>query len=154
MPHAFQRALTACCCIFKEITMVGSNQHNYLENANACSKRKLKTHVATWLYCLIVLCLFCDNYSFHFSLCKRLLRRSDLTRIDASWWSKQNKEEMLMNPTECVTDLDQRREMIIFESILINFELSIILKGIWGSIKNRLKPKTKPPFAILACPNL
>ena len=41
----FQRAFTACCCVFKEITMVGSNQSNYFEN----SKRTLKTRVATRL---------------------------------------------------------------------------------------------------------
>ena len=32
----FQRASAACCGVFKEITVVGSNQHNYCENANAC----------------------------------------------------------------------------------------------------------------------
>ena len=42
----FQNAFTACRCVFKEVTLVGSNQRNYLENAN--SKRKSKTRVATW----------------------------------------------------------------------------------------------------------
>ena len=32
-----------------EITLIGSNQRNYIENTNACSKRKLKTRVATRL---------------------------------------------------------------------------------------------------------
>ena len=35
--------------VFKEITLVGSNQSNYFENANAYSKRTLKTRVATRL---------------------------------------------------------------------------------------------------------
>jgi hypothetical protein len=35
--------LTACGCVFKEITLVGSNQGNYFENVTACSKRTLKT---------------------------------------------------------------------------------------------------------------
>ncbi len=35
--------------ILKEITLVGSNQGNYFENATACSKRTLKTTVATQL---------------------------------------------------------------------------------------------------------
>jgi len=43
--HAF----TACGCVFKEITLVDSNQGNYFENATACSKRTLKTTVATQL---------------------------------------------------------------------------------------------------------
>ena len=43
----FQHAFTACCCVFKETTLVASNQRNYLENA--CSKRTLKTRVATRL---------------------------------------------------------------------------------------------------------
>jgi len=34
--------------------------------------------------------------------------------------------------------------MIIFLSLLITSKASIIFKGICGSIKNRLKPKTKP----------
>ena len=32
----FQRAFTPCCCVFKEITLFGSNQRNYFETANAC----------------------------------------------------------------------------------------------------------------------
>jgi len=34
---------------FQVITFVGSNQGNYFENATACSKRTLKTRVATQL---------------------------------------------------------------------------------------------------------
>ena len=34
---------------FKKVTLVGSNQRNYIENENTCSKRTLKTHVATRL---------------------------------------------------------------------------------------------------------
>ncbi len=45
----FTHAFTACNCVFKVITMVGSNQGNYFENATACSKRTLKTTVATHL---------------------------------------------------------------------------------------------------------
>ncbi len=44
-----RRAFTACGCVFKEITLVVSNQGNYFENATACSKRTLKTTVATQL---------------------------------------------------------------------------------------------------------
>jgi hypothetical protein len=44
-----QHAFTARGCIFKEITLVGSNQRNYLENATSCSKRSMKTRVATQL---------------------------------------------------------------------------------------------------------
>ena len=45
----FQRAFTACCCDFEEITKVDSNQRNYFENANACNKCMLKTRVALGL---------------------------------------------------------------------------------------------------------
>ena len=45
----FTHAFTACSCVFKENTLVGSNQGNYFENKNACSKRTLKTIVATQL---------------------------------------------------------------------------------------------------------
>ena len=45
----FQRAFAACCCVFKEITFIGSNQRNYFEHANACSKRTSKTRMATRL---------------------------------------------------------------------------------------------------------
>jgi len=45
----FTHAFTACGCVFKEITLVSSNQDNYFENATACSKRTLKTTVATQL---------------------------------------------------------------------------------------------------------
>ena len=43
----FHRAFTACCFVFTEITLVDPSQRNYCENANACSKRTLKTRVAT-----------------------------------------------------------------------------------------------------------
>jgi len=46
----FQRAFTGCSCVFKVITLIGSNQGNYFENATACSKCMLKTTVATQLY--------------------------------------------------------------------------------------------------------
>ena len=49
----FTHAFTACVCVFKEITLVGSNQGNYFENATACSKRTLKTTVATQLYSVL-----------------------------------------------------------------------------------------------------
>ncbi len=45
----FQRAFTACSCVFKEITFIGSNQGNYIEYATACNKCTLKTNVATQL---------------------------------------------------------------------------------------------------------
>jgi len=45
----FQRAFTACSCVFKVITLIWANQRNYFENATACSKRTLKTTVATQL---------------------------------------------------------------------------------------------------------
>jgi len=47
--ECFTHAFTACGCVFKEITLVGSNQGNYFENATACRKRTLKTTVATQL---------------------------------------------------------------------------------------------------------
>jgi len=43
----FQRAFIACVCIFKVTTRLWTNQDNYFENATACSKRTLKTTVAT-----------------------------------------------------------------------------------------------------------
>ncbi len=43
----FQPAFTARGCVFKVITLVGSNQSNYFENTTACSKRTLKMRVAT-----------------------------------------------------------------------------------------------------------
>jgi hypothetical protein len=45
----FQRAFTACSCVFKVITLIGSSQGNYFENATTCSKRMLKTRVTTQL---------------------------------------------------------------------------------------------------------
>jgi hypothetical protein len=47
--------------------------------------------------------------------------------------------------TEYVTDLNELSKMIIFESILITFESSVVLKGSWGSSVNWLELKTKPP---------
>ncbi len=43
----FTHAFTACGCVFKDITFVWANQGNYFENATTCSKRTLKTTVAT-----------------------------------------------------------------------------------------------------------
>ena len=50
LPQAFS---TCAYCmrsfIFKVVTLVGSNQHNYFENTTACSNRTPKTRVATRL---------------------------------------------------------------------------------------------------------
>jgi hypothetical protein len=43
--------------------------------------------------------------------------------------------------------------MIIFDSILTTFKLSIIFRGNWGSSDNWLEPKIEPPQANLACSN-
>ena len=43
----FQRAFTACVCVFKVIALVWANQSKFFENATACSKCALKTRVAT-----------------------------------------------------------------------------------------------------------
>ena len=57
--------------------------------------------------------------------------------------------------TECVTDLiDKQSELLIFESILTTFKLSIIHRGRWDSIENWLEPKTEPPSGNLASPNM
>jgi hypothetical protein len=45
----FQRAFTACDCIFKVITLVVSSQSNYFKNATTCSKSTPRTRVATQL---------------------------------------------------------------------------------------------------------
>jgi len=45
----FQRALTACSCVFKVITFVGANLGKFFENATACGTPTLKTRVATQL---------------------------------------------------------------------------------------------------------
>jgi hypothetical protein len=45
----FQRAFTACSCVFEVITLISASQRNYFENATACSKRTLKMPVATQL---------------------------------------------------------------------------------------------------------
>ncbi len=55
--------------------------------------------------------------------------------------------------TESVTDLDYRSEMIIFESILTFFKLSVVFRGSWGSCVNWLEPKIDPPSVNLVCPN-
>jgi len=41
-----------------------------------------------------------------------------------------------------------------FKSIFTTFKSSIIFRGSWGSGVNWLEPKTEPPSANLACPNL
>ena len=38
----FQHAFTACFCVFKVVTLIGSNHHNFCQNATACSTRMLQ----------------------------------------------------------------------------------------------------------------
>ena len=45
--QAFNVRFLQGCCVFKEITLVGLNQRNYFENANAYSQRTLKMRMAT-----------------------------------------------------------------------------------------------------------
>jgi len=46
--------------------------------------------------------------------------------------------------TECVADLDEQTEMIIFESNLTTFKLSIVFWGSCGICENWLEPETEP----------
>ncbi len=55
----FTHTFTACGCVFKEITLVGSNQGNFFENATACSKCMLKTTVT--LLALLAIQIICDT---------------------------------------------------------------------------------------------
>ncbi len=55
--------------------------------------------------------------------------------------------------TVCFTGLDQGSEVMIFESILTIFKMSVVFRGVWGSIEKWLELKIKPPKANLACPN-
>jgi len=48
---------------------------------------------------------------------------------------------MALFSTECGTDVDEQSEMIVFESILTTFELSIVFKGSWGTSEYWLEPK-------------
>ncbi len=50
-----------------------------------------------------------------------------------------NKRIVSLCYTECVTDLNQQSEMIIFESFLTTFEVSVIFSGSWGSGENLLE---------------
>jgi len=43
--------------------------------------------------------------------------------------------------------------MNLFETILINFKLSIVFRGSWGNSVNWLEPKAETPYANLTCPN-
>jgi len=43
--------------------------------------------------------------------------------------------------------------MIIFETFLTTFKLSIVFRDSWGSSVNWLEPKIELPSANLACPN-
>jgi len=47
--------------------------------------------------------------------------------------------------TECVADLDQRSEMIIFEPILTTFKSSVVFRDSWGNSVNWLEPQNEPP---------
>ncbi len=42
----FQRAFTACSCVFKVNALIGSNQGNCFENATACSNENARRNAA------------------------------------------------------------------------------------------------------------
>ncbi len=50
------------------------------------------------------------------------------------------------------TDLDQSREIVIFESILTNTMASITFKSCWGSSKTLHEPKTEPTIGKFSLP--
>jgi len=64
----------------------------------------------------------------------------------------QSYPSKFISHTVSVTDLDQWIEVIIFESILTTFQLSIIFRGSWGISVYRLEPKIETPEVNLACP--
>ena len=48
----FQRAFTACCCVFKVCNYFGSNRRNYFENTNAFSKHISYNKILKTLQCV------------------------------------------------------------------------------------------------------
>jgi hypothetical protein len=69
----FTHAFSACICVFKELTLVDSNQGNYFENATACSKRMHKTTVATQLKAISFTYDFFDvarNNDYQHNICE------------------------------------------------------------------------------------
>ncbi len=73
--------------------------------------------------------------------------------IELKLSNKKNNYFITLYSTECVTDLDLWSKMIIFGWILTPFEPNIIFACSWGSIKNWLEHRIKPPSGNLACPN-
>jgi len=99
----FQHAFTACICVFKVITLVGLSQSNYFANTTTCSKRMLKTTVATQInskQCSGTLVLWVKvgfNQSNYFenttAFSKRMLKMisiiSKVLKVMTShWWEK------------------------------------------------------------------
>ena len=76
--------------------MVGSNQRDYLENENACSKRTLKTHVATRLKKLhFHLSLDFEEFS-NVNVAQRWLRSSNFFELSANDGVARNRPTMTL----------------------------------------------------------
>ncbi len=74
------------------------------------------------------------------------LERSDDVYLQQSfrWIEEDFVLVSIILATECVTDLDDQSDMIIFESLLTTFEAIFIVWGSWAICKNWLELKTKP----------
>jgi len=114
----------------------------------------------SWKFCNKVLKTFLgfrlgntSIWSFGLHVCQEFLSKL-LSYLPRKKFICNSVSLLILNATECVTDLDQQSKMIIFGLILTTFKSSSIFGGILGSIKNWLNPKTEPPLGNLACPNL
>jgi len=82
----FQRAFTACICVFKEITLVWANQRNFFENATTCRKRMRKMLVATQLKTITKLTITITITKLRMS--KHLIRTDRLGRDSQNFLRK------------------------------------------------------------------
>jgi hypothetical protein len=64
---------------------------------------------------------------------------------DDSNQTSGSKMNLFPVSTVCIKNLDQGRDMIIFESVLTIFIASVALRGAWDSSKKWLELKIEPP---------
>jgi len=88
----FQHAFTASGCIFKVITVNGSNHYNYFENTTARNKRSLKTRVTMQL----------KVQKSPFKLCNIRLKQKIVNSLYTKYSCKILSVNLLCQPYGCV----------------------------------------------------
>ena len=119
--------------LFQEITFVGSDQRNYFKNANVCSKRTMKTRVATRLN-FSEMYDFLPNHIFNLEKKNRIISIKKSLFLKMQSWDSKRFPIRVFRPLQNAVRRKVLKEVFYIFSCRLNQWFSIL--GSWRPTKH------------------